>query len=345
MTTPIFSPAPAAHPGRGSEFAELSRIILRAGLMRRRHGYYTAKIALTVAAFAVAWAVFGYLGDSWWQLFLAAFLALVSTQLSFIGHDAGHKQIFRGRQANDAVGLLHSGLVGVSYGWWMSKHTRHHANPNHEGEDPDLDIPALAFTGGQGRAKRGFLRWMAKYQAFLFFPLLLLEGVSLHWESIRAVWRGGIKWRNLERGLLLGHLVAYLVAVFVVLSPWQAVVFVAVHQGLWGLYLGCSFAPNHKGMPTLTDGHGLDFLRKQVVTSRNVRGSRWLDFALGGLNYQIEHHLFPSMPRPNLRHAQPIVRDFCAGHGLGYREYGLLRSYGQALQHLHAVGAPLRARR
>jgi len=345
MTLAIVSAAPAAHRGRGSEFAELSRTVLRAGLMRRRRGYYTVKIALTIGAFVACWVAFGQLGDSWWQLFLAALLALISTQLSFIGHDAGHKQIFRGRRANDAVGLLHSGLVGVSYGWWMGKHTRHHANPNHESEDPDLDIPALAFTGAQGRAKRGFLRWMAKYQAFLFFPLLLLEGFVLHWDSIRTAWRGGIKLRNLERGLLLGHLVAYLVAVFLVLSPLQAIVFVAVHQGLWGVYMGCAFAPNHKGMPTLADDHALDFLRKQVVTARNVRGSRWLDFTLGGLNYQIEHHLFPSMPRPNLRYAQPIVRDFCARRGIEYRECGLLRSYGQVLRHLHAVGAPLRARR
>jgi fatty acid desaturase len=345
MSTSIVSAAPAVHPGRGSEFAELSRTVLRAGLMRRRRGYYAIKIALTVATFAATWVAFGYLGDSWWQLFLAVFLALVSTQLSFVGHDAGHKQIFRGRRANDVVGLLHSGLVGVSYGWWTGKHSRHHANPNHEDDDPDLDIAALAFTKDQGRAKRGFLRWMAKYQAFLFFPLLLLEGISLHWDSIRVVLRGGIRLRNLERGLLFAHLVAYLVAVFVVLSPLQAIAFVAVHQGLWGLYMGCSFAPNHKGMPTLTDANTLDFLRKQVVTSRNVRGSRWVDFTLGGLNYQIEHHLFPSMPRPNLRRAQPIIRDFCAGRGIGYSECGLLHSYGLVLRHLHAVGAPLRAQR
>ena len=86
-----------------------------------------------------------------------------------------------------------------------------------------------------------------------------------------------------------------------------------VQQGLFGLYLGCSFAPNHKGMPTLTEADRLDFLRRQVLTSRNVRGGCLVDFVLGGLNYQIEHHLFPSMPRPNLRHAQPIVRRTAAG--------------------------------
>src|SRR4029453_2824100 len=97
-------------------------------------------------------------------------------------------------------------------------------------------------------------------------------------------------------GLLLGaHVAGCPTALLVVLSPLQAVAFLAVHQGLFGLYLGCAFAPNHKGMPTLTQSDQLGFLRRQVLTSRNVAGSRPVDWLLGGLNYQIEHHLFPTM--------------------------------------------------
>jgi fatty acid desaturase len=107
---------------------------------------------------------------------------------------------------------------------------------------------------------------------------------------------------------------------------------------LLGLYLGSVFAPNHKGMPILARDDDSDFLRRQVLTSRNVRGGGVLDFLLGGLNYQIEHHLFPNMPRPALRHAQPFVRAHCAAHGLPYVETGLFESYGQALGHLEAVG-------
>jgi fatty acid desaturase len=325
-----------------SDFAELSQMVRGAGLLDRRPGHYAVRVGLTLAALGGAWIAFVYLGDTWWQLVIAVILAVIWAQVSFIGHDAGHKQIFRGRRANDAVGLVHGGLVGLSYGWWVGKHSRHHANPNHE-DDPDLDIPILAFTAGQGRAKQGFSRWTTKYQAFLFFPLLLLEGVSLHWSSVEAVWRGQTRRRVLEKTLLVAHAVAYFAAVFVVLSPGKALVFLAVHQGLWGLYMGCSFAPNHKGMPTATDEAGWDFLRKQVLTSRNVCGGPWVDAVLGGLNYQIEHHLFPSMPRPNLRHARPVVQAFCTARGIAYHESGLLRSYGDVLRHLHAVGAPLRA--
>jgi fatty acid desaturase len=117
-----------------------------------------------------------------------------------------------------------------------------------------------------------------------------------------------------------------------------------VQQALFGLYLGCSFAPNHKGMAMLDADDQSDFLRRQVLTSRNVRGNWLVDFALGGLNYQIEHHLFPSMPRPNLRHSQELIRAFCHQHGLPYCQTGLVDSYAQALSHLNAVGKSVRPR-
>jgi fatty acid desaturase len=142
--------------------------------------------------------------------------------------------------------------------------------------------------------------------------------------------------------LLVAHVAGYVTALAAVLSPAQVVAFLVVQQGLFGLYLGCAFAPNHKGMPTLTDADQLDFLRRQVLTSRNVTGSRLVDWVLGGLNYQIEHHLFPTMPRPNLRRAQPLIRAFCRQHGLAYVEASLFGSYAEAVRHLHTVGAPLR---
>jgi fatty acid desaturase len=339
------TPRPASAPkGRWSEYTQLSRQIKQAGLLDRRRGWYAARIGLNLALLAAGWAVFVVIGESWWQLVTAAYLAVVFTQIAFVGHDAGHRQIFRSRRANDLVGLLHANLgVGINFGWWVPKHNAHHTNPNHEDLDPDISITALAFTADQASAKHGLVRLIARHQAWLFFPLLLLEAAHLHLASAKAILRGGHSRANTLQGLLLViHAAGYLTAILWVLSPLQAVAFIVVHQGLFGLYLGCAFAPNHKGMPTLTDADELDFLRRQVLTSRNVTGSRPVDFVLGGLNYQIEHHLFPTMPRPNLRHAQPLVRAFCQQHGLPYTEANLFASYAQAVRHLHTVGAPLR---
>jgi fatty acid desaturase len=339
----IAGPVPS-RTGRWSEFTQLSRQVKEAGLLDRRRGWYAAKIGANLLLLAGGLAAFVMLGESWWQLVVAAYLAVVFTQLAFVGHDAGHRQLFRSRRANDRVGLVHANLlVGVSFDWWVGKHNRHHTNPNHEDLDPDISITALAFTPDQASSKHGLVRLVARYQAWLFFPLLLLEAAHLHLASAKAVVRGGTGRANLVEGLLLlAHVAGYVTALLLVLSPLQAVAFIVVHQGLFGLYLGCSFAPNHKGMPTLTADDQLDFLRRQVLTSRNVAGSRPVDWLLGGLNYQIEHHLFPNMPRPNLRRAQPLIRAFCEQHELAYVEASLFGSYAEAVRHLHAVGAPLR---
>ena len=328
---------------RGSDFAELPRTIKQAGLLDRRLRYYGFRLAGNAVVLALAATAFVLVGDSWWQLGIAALMGVVFTQMAFLGHDAGHRQIFQSKRANDLVGLVHGNLlIGVSYGWWIGKHNRHHANPNHVDDDPDVDISVLAFTSEQSLTKKGIFRFITKHQAIFFFPLLLLEGFSLHVISVAAVLRRDVKQWRLEAGLLAVHVVGYLAAAFLVMSPLKAVLFILVHQAAFGLYMGISFAPNHKGMPMLTDEHQFDFLRKQVLTSRNVHGNWFTDLALGGLNYQIEHHLFPSMPRPNLRRAQALVHEFCDRHSISYAQCGLFRSYGYVLQHLHEAGAPLR---
>ncbi|WP_037933239.1 acyl-CoA desaturase [Streptosporangium roseum] len=330
---------------RGSDFARLSRRIVGAGLLDRRPGYYALRLGLVTAAFAGGWAVFFAVGDSWYQLLVAAFLALVFAQVALVAHDLAHRQVFRSRRSSEIAGLVAGNLgIGMSYGWWMDKHTRHHANPNHEDHDPDVSPDVLIWSPEQAVASRGLARFMGRRQAFLFFPLLTLEGFNLHVSSFRALRRPSLRHRGREAALLVVHVAAYLAVLFAVLSPGKAVAFLLLHQAIFGVYLGCTFAPNHKGMPMLRGDDRLDFLRRQVLTSRNVRGGRMTDTVLGGLNYQIEHHLFPSMPMPNLRRAQPIVREYCEELGIPYLESGLLSSYAQALRHLHEAGAPLRAR-
>ncbi len=311
--------------------------------MEPRPLYYAVRIGVIGALFVAGWAAFILLGNSWYQLFVAVFLAVLFTQIGFLGHEAGHRQIFRSRRANDLCGLtLGNLLIGLGFGWWTSKHNRHHANPNHLGKDPDIQIGAIAFAPDQARTRRGPARLLVRYQAYLFFPMLLLEAVNLHVASGKALLRNPAPRRRLEAVLLLTHAAAYLTVVFVVLSPLRAVAFIIVQQAMFGLYLGCAFAPNHKGMPVLEEADKLDFLRRQVLTSRNVRGGWFMENLLGGLNYQIEHHLFPSMPSPSLPRSQALVRAFCEQHGLRYCEKGIFGSFADVLGHLEAVGAATR---
>ncbi len=302
---------------RGSDYAQLSRQVQERGLLRRRRLAYARLILVTMVLFAATCVTIARVGDSWWQLLVAVALGVASTQVAFLGHDGGHQQVFATRCANDRLGRLTGNLlVGLSYGWWVGKHNRHHANPNKEGHDPDIGEGVLAFTTEQIAGRTGGLgRVIARRQAWLFFPLLTLEGWNLHVASVRALAshaersaRGGS--RRAEGLLLLAHATMYLTGLLLLMSPLKVLVFVLVHQAAFGVYMGCSFAPNHKGMPILAPDAEVDYLRRQVLTSRNVRGGPLTDWILGGLNYQIEHHLFPNMPRSALRRAQPLVREY-----------------------------------
>jgi len=177
------------------------------------------------------------------------------------------------------------------------------------------------------------------HQGAFFFPILLLEGLSLHASSVhRVVMREHLAHRPAEIAVLAVRLVGFLALVFLVLSPGIAAVFLAVQLGLFGLYMGASFAPNHKGMPLVPKALRLDFLRRQVLMSRDIRGTPFLDFMMGGLNYQIEHHLFPSMARPHLRRAAPMIAAYCREHGVPYTQTGLWQSYAIVLRYINRVG-------
>jgi fatty acid desaturase len=312
-------------------------------MMNRRLGSYVGHfVANATGVVAVVTALVVWQHSSWSPV-LAVVLAVLSVQIGFLAHDVAHRQVSRHARTCTVLGLLLANLLsGISYGWWVDKHNAHHAHPNNLDTDPDVRPGVFVFDVSHARTRHGWSAVVTRHQAWLFLPLLTFEAVNLYVAGIVALARPGIRHRRTELALIGIHSAAYVVLVATTLSLAQALVFVAIHQGLRGLYLGLSFAPNHKGMPTLSAVQDADPFLRQVLTSRNVRGGRFVDWALGGLNYQIEHHLFPSMPRANLPRAQQLVRAACSRKEVPYVEESAAASYADVLRHLHAVGAPLR---
>lgn len=337
----VLTPLPSTRTS--GDYAELKRLIKEAGLLEKQPAYYTAKVLLLLAMFMLS-IVFLFLVHSFWlQLLNAAYLAIVTTQLGLLGHDAGHRQIFHTTWKNDVIGFITGNLlIGISHSWWMDKHNKHHSHPNQHDLDPDINIPIIAF--GEDDLRRGgwLVQFLMKYQAYFFFPVLLLVAANLQLQGIRFLMREKVKYAAIEWSLLGLHFLCYFGLLFSRLAPWQAILFILVHQGLSGLYLGSIFAPNHKGMPVLDADSKMDFLHRQVITARNVHAHPFTDFWYGGLNYQIEHHLFPSMPRNQLTKAQSIIKAFCQAHDIPYYETSFMRSYAEILQALHSLSAPLR---
>lgn len=327
------------------DYISLKNQIVEAGLLKRQYGFYAfiSLIALGLMALSIYFLVtitnFGL------QLLNAVFLSFIMVQFAHLLHDSRHQEIFKSEKLNNIVGLIFGDLLlATSSAAWMRKHNIHHSSPNHISEDPDIDISLLAFSEEQALAKKGTAQAIVKYQAYFFFPILMLTAISKRYNLFRTLiqmFRASSSKYYLTDFFMLGlGSVLYIGGIFYFLSPGQAITFILVNQAFLGLYLGTIFATNHKGMPLIKDKG--DFLRLQVITARNVKGNPLLNYWMGGLNYQIEHHLFPTMPRNNLGKAREIIKPFCEKQGIEYYETGFFQSYKEILQHFHQVGAVLR---
>lgn len=327
-----------------SDYADLKALVTRAGILDKQPWFYVRSITTKLVLLGACLAGLALVHNAGWQALIAVALAIMSGQLGFQMHDAGHRQMFSRRGLNVAVGLLTANLLlGMSFGWWVEKHNRHHANPNNFDLDPDVDMPAIAYSQEQAESRRGVLRWVVQRQAALFFPLLTLLAWSMHVTSVRYLAANPAKHRNLELGLLGVYAVLWGAFLLHFVGPLPGLMVLVIQQCAGGVYLGSVFAPNHKGMLMLGRDDDLDFLRRQVLTSRNVRSNRLTDLWYGALNFQVEHHLFPTMARNRARAAHVIVRRFCAERGIRYHETSMLGSYREILGYLHAVGASVRA--
>jgi fatty acid desaturase len=325
-------------------FLEVAGEAKQKGLFNRARWFYLLVAGAITVGLLGATTGLVLIGDSWWQLLIAAAIGVLLTQVAFLAHEAAHRQILRTGPNNDRLArLLAAGVVGISYSWWDSKHSRHHANPNQVGKDPDISMDTISFLEVDAAQTRGIYRFITKRQGWLFFPLLTLEGINLHYQGVRhLVQRAPVRGRWLELALISTRFAVVLGLVFWLLPFGMAVAFLAVQLAVFGVYMGASFAPNHKGMPIIDRGAKLDFFSKQVRTSRNVAGGWWATWLMGGLNYQVEHHLFPNMARPHLAQARVIVRAQCERLDVPYTETSLWRSYAIVIGYLNRVGLAAR---
>ena len=345
---PAPAPAPAASPGAAPyraaahtrDYFELSERVKAAGLMGRNVRSYMVRTVVLALAFTGAFTLLLTLGGTWWQLAVAVLFGVLFTQAAFLGHDAAHQQVFASGHRNQWFARIVGNLVvGLSIAWWNRKHNKHHAHPNTIGRDGDIAGGWLVFVPGDAEDRTGLMGWLARRQGYAFIPLLSLFAFVLHYEAVSSLLRQKkVKHRTAELVMVLVRIIGFPAIVLVVLGPGLGAAFLAVQLAVFGITMGGSFAPNHKGMALIPKGLEVDFLRRQVLTSRNITGGRLMNIAMGGLDLQIEHHLFPRMPSANLRKVRPIVKEFCAERGIPYTETNLVSSYRVIIRYLNKVG-------
>ena len=342
LTRPAARPARPQRDRHVTDFIALAQQARDAGLMKRDIAWYVGRMIRLGLGFAAVGVMFVMLGHSWWQMLTAVLLGFMCTQVGFLSHDAAHRQIFASAKKNEWAARITGNLfVGLSYGWWMNKHGKHHANPNKIGKDDDIAAGAVVFTPEDAQTRTGFAKWFAAPSGLLLLPAADPGGAGPAYfrHPPRAEPQArSCPSRAAEIGLLAVRLIGVPVAAVLVMGPWIGLAFVAVQIITLGVYMGGAFAPNHKGMPLVPKDVKIDFMRRQTLMSRNIKGGWWVDAGMGGLNYQIEHHLFPTMSSKNLKLVQPMVREYCAERHIAYTETTLSQSYMIVMRYLNRVG-------
>ena len=322
-------------------YGELKALVRDAGLLAKQPWYYAWRVPVTFLMPVPALLAIIYIDNIWWHVVAGAYMGVAYNQLVFIGHDALHHQIF-GDRRDLRLALFMLPFMGLSQSWWAYTHNRHHGRPNEKDFDPSIGFNYLAFSESEALAKVGFARTAVKYQGYYFLILMILYPVLMKISSFTHLVRTWNRQRVAEMGAFLLHFPLYIWFVFTYLEPTNAIVFIALHQSVFGLCLFSVFGPNHIGQVVLPRGHSYDYLEQQAITSQNVQAGVLTDFWFGGLNHQIEHHLFPTVPRNRLKLVRPIVKEYCQRHGIPYYESSAPRCYLEILQYMHRSSEALR---
>lgn len=335
---PTTSSSQALSVQAGTEvYARLKAEINAAGILDRSPGFYLPLIVLDFLGYGLCAA-----GIIAFEALLPLTLACLgftffSVQLAGLMHDGGHRAAFASKTLNDVLGCAAGAAIGMVFPNWTGHHNLHHARPNQEGLDPDLEIPFIATSEELFAKKQGLQRLIGRWQAYYYYPMGILVGFSNRLGTSNYFFRRRSRANLWRIALYLPGIFALFVSPFLLFSLDKAIfVFLLVHFSS-GIYLASCFAPNHKGMQLLPPDTRMSFIEQQVITARSVSGGFLTDLMLVGLNHQIEHHLFPNCPRNKLRRLKPYVRRACEANGITYFEQTFVAANLFLLRHLAAV--------
>eukprot|EP00455_Lapot_gusevi_P017844 TRINITY_DN1964_c0_g1_i1.p1 TRINITY_DN1964_c0_g1~~TRINITY_DN1964_c0_g1_i1.p1 ORF type:complete len:493 (-),score=111.32 TRINITY_DN1964_c0_g1_i1:417-1895(-) len=319
--------------------------LLERGLYDTKPSYYVKKFLWIFSIFAAS--LYCTLGSRSFGVHMlgALLLGLFWQQLAFVGHDLGHNAVSHNLKIDHTIGLLCGNLLtGISIGWWKRSHNVHHLVCNSIEHDPDIQhLPFLAISSKIFDRLKFFssyhnkwftfdplTRFLVSYQHFTYYPIMAVARFNLYVQSwLLMLSSYPVRDRGWEIvGLSL--FATWNVLLLTTLNSFgQALCYLLLSHAFAGI-LHVQITLSHFAMEayhgrTYTSDQD-DWFRTQLKTSLNIK-SNWLtDWFYGGLQFQVEHHLFPRLPRHNLREARKLVMAFCQKHKLEYRELGFIEA-------------------
>jgi fatty acid desaturase len=266
-------------------------------------------------------------------------LAFTSVQAGYIAHEAGHKAITRKPWLRNIIGqFFNTFLTALCYAHFQKIHLCHHSHCNERERDIDMQSDIFSLYPEARLSKTSSIgRFITRYQAYLIWPLVSLQGFSLKVDSIQTL-RQDPRRTRIDQVVLGLHFLLWFGLPVYVLGWADATINYALMTWFIGPYLGAVFLVNHIGTHVVDPGEKMPGLAQKLITTRNLGNSRIEDIFFGGMNNHIEHHLFPSMPSIRLRKARLIIKAFCMQHGLGYREMSWRNAAGEVFTYLNRIG-------
>ncbi len=290
-------------------FAELKAEVKAEGLYAKCPRRATFEFIIVLSLLAISL----YSVTNFHPLITAVLFSTTIMRSTFVAHDLIHGQYFSARQTNKNISYLFAnGIMGISRSWWENKHNfLHHTYTNIIGKDMDIDAAGGAFTG-----QYVYPAWFHKFQHILFWPLLTLLYFVFWVQSLIYVVEKKY-WGELSL-LALNTLVPVYIIYSLGWSTGLATI-IGMYM-IWAAWFGAVIITNHLGLEMFPESKYREFtwLELQNRTSRNIRGGKFIHWFYGGLNTQVEHHLYSKASRFNLLKAARITEAFCLKHKITY---------------------------
>jgi fatty acid desaturase len=349
---PVMEPSSPLTPKSPSDdisedFRKLRNSMVEKGMFNASPLFYVYKSLTTVALGAVGVLMVMYLQ---WYYVSAMFLGLCYQQLGWVAHDYAHHQVFTNRDYGNLGGLFFGNVLqGYSLTWWKDRHNGHHAATNVQGHDPDIDnLPVLAWSPEDVKNAGPGTRNIIKYQQYYFLPTIAILRFIWCFQSILGVMSYKTDSKNLyykrqyrrEAAGLALHWILKSVFLFCYMPSFlTGLAFFLISECLGGFGIAIVVFLNHypldKVEESVWDGHG--FCAGQILTTMNIQRGLITDWFFGGLNYQIEHHLWPNLPRHHLKAVSFEVEKLCQKHNLPYRAPPMHTGVAQLLGYLGKI--------
>ncbi|KAJ3053165.1 hypothetical protein HK097_004897 [Rhizophlyctis rosea] len=341
------------------DIAELRDLMDKTGMYKSDKLWYLGKVASTGSLALLSIGILYLWGHTLLGVLTAAtVMAFFFQQSGWLAHDFAHHQVFSNRLHNTYAAYIIGNLwQGFSVAWWKHKHSTHHSVPNVHEADPDIDtLPFLAWSeyaleGFADLSDGALAKFMVAYQPIIYFPLLSFA--RLTWAIQSVLWNLPNSTKlarfptlnRIEQVAILGHYTWYLGAAFTLTpNPLYALIFLLSSQCICGFLLAAVFSVNHNGMPVYTpeQSKNMDYYELSIVTGRNVEPTMFNNWFTGGLNFQIEHHMFPTIPRHNLPRVQALVESLCKKHNVPYHTTSLMQGLAEVVGRLASVAGKAR---